>query len=159
MKNKSKSRSVLSILAIFTSVLSACTCVLFLYEDYRTANTNMDTYSRELEGWEACRRTNLDYYKDNEKAVNSCVAGLDEAKDNFWVKLSKPKLASIFVLATLVSASGGYLVTWAVLWFMAFGIFKFIKFLAFYRKLASNKELHKKYNLRSFPAKPQKSHA
>jgi hypothetical protein len=159
MKNKSKSRNVLSILAICASVVSACTCVLLLSGDYHTAQFKMDTYSRELEGWEACRRTNLDYYKANEKAVNSCMASLDEARDDFWVKLSKPKLAGIFVLATLVSASGGYLVTWALLWFISFGIFKFIKFFAFYRKFTSNKELQHKYNPHSFATKPQKSHA
>jgi hypothetical protein len=172
MKNKNKSRSILSILAICASVVSACICVLLLSGDYHTAQFKMDTCTRELEGWEACRRTNLDYYKANEKAVNSCLASLDEAKDNFWVKLSKPKLASIFVLATLVSASGGYLVSWAILWFIGFGVFKFIKSLVLYRNLhfatfsrkgnprktASNKEPQNKYNLHSF-AKPQKSHA
>jgi hypothetical protein len=158
MKKKNRVRSVLSILAICASVVSACVCVLLLSGDYHTAQFKMDTYSRELEGWEACRRTNLDYYKANESAVNSCQASLAEAGDNFWVKMPKPKLVGIFVLATLLSALGGYLVTWTVLWFISFGIFKVIRFFAFYRKFTSSKELQHRYKVHPYP-KPQKSHA
>ena len=150
MKQKNKLRSVTSFLAICTSVVCACVCVLLLSGDYHMAQFKMDTYNRELEGWEACRRTNLDYYKANEKAVNSCLLSVEEAKDNFWVGLSKPKLAGIFILATLLSASAGYLVTWFILWFLGFGIFKFIRFFSFYRKFSSSKELQHKYNTHSF---------
>jgi uncharacterized membrane protein YjdF len=150
MKQKNRLRSVTSFLAICTSVVSACVCVLLLSGDYHMAQFKMDTYNRELEGWEACRRTNLDYYKANEKAVNSCILSVEEAKDNFWVGLSKPKLAGIFILATLLSASVGYLAAWFVLWFLGFGIFKFIRFFSFYRKFNSSKELQHKYNTHSF---------
>ena len=150
MKQKNRLRSVTSFLSICTSVVSACVCVLLLSGDYHMAQFKMDTYNRELEGWEACRRTNLDYYKANEKAVNSCLLSVEEAKDNFWVGLSKPKLAGIFILATLLSASAGYLVTWFILWFLGFGIFKFIRFFSFYRKFSSSKELQHKYNTHSF---------
>jgi uncharacterized membrane protein YjdF len=153
MKQKNKLRSVTSFLAICTSVVCACVCVLLLSGDYHMAQFKMDTYNRELEGWEACRRTNLDYYKANEKAVNSCILSVEEAKDNFWVGLSKPKLAGIFVLGTLLSASVGYLAAWFVLWFLGFGIFKFIRFFAFYRKFCSSKEMQHKYNMHSFATK------
>ena len=153
MKQKNRLRSVTSFLSICTSVVSACVCVLLLSGDYHMAQFKMDTYNRELEGWEACRRTNLDYYKANEKSVNSCILSVEEAKDNFWVGLSKPTLAGIFVLATLLSASAGYLVTWFILWFLGFGIFKFIRFFSFYRKFSSSKELQHKYNAHSFAAR------
>jgi uncharacterized membrane protein YjdF len=153
MKQKKKLHGVTSFLAICASVVSACICVLLLSGDYHMAQFKMDTYNRELEGWEACRRTNLDYYKANEQAVNSCLLSVEEARDNFWVGLSKPKLAGIFVLATLLSASVGYLTTWFVLWFLGFGLFKFIRFFKFYQHFSKNQQLQNKYNLHSFAAK------
>jgi hypothetical protein len=114
----------------------------------------LDTNERELQGWQACRQTNPDYFKANEQAFNSCLASIDLVRDNFWVKLPKTHLIGLFVLAALVSASGGYIITWAVLWFISFGIFKFIRFFVFYRKFSSSKELQNKYNLHSFATKP-----
>jgi hypothetical protein len=154
MKQKNKLHGVTSFLAICASVVSACICVLLLSGDYHMAQFKMNTYNRELEGWEACRRTNLEYYKANEKAVNSCLISVEEARDNFWVGLSKAKLAGIFVLAALLSASAGYLATWIVLWFIGLGMYKFIRFFAFYRKFCTNKESQNRYNMHSFATKP-----
>jgi uncharacterized membrane protein YjdF len=161
-KNKlqgNKLHVITSFLGICASVACACICVLLLSGDYHLAQFKMDTYSRELEGWEACRRTNIDYYKANEQAVNSCLMNLGQARDNFWVKLPKAKLAGIFVIATLMSASVGYLVTWIIVWSVGFSIHKFVRFFVFFLKFDANKPSHNKYNLHSFTAKPQRSHA
>jgi len=142
-KNKPKGNKlhgITSLLGICTSVACACICVLLLSGDYHLAQFKMDTYSRELEGWEACRRTNLDYYKANEQAVNSCLINLEQARNNFWVKLPKAKLAGLFVLATLMSASAGYLVTWTIIWLVGFSIYKFIRFFAFFLKFDKKKQ-------------------
>ena len=154
MNQKNKLHGITLFLAICASVVCACVCVLLLSGDYHLAKFKMDTYSRELEGWEACRRTNLDYYKANEQAVNSCLASLNDARDNFWVKLPKVKLAGLFVLATLTSASVGYLATWIVVWIVGFIIYKFVRFFAFYMRFSKSELLQNKYNLHSFATKP-----
>jgi uncharacterized membrane protein YjdF len=157
MNQKNKLHVITSFLGICASVACACICVLLLSGDYHLAQFKMDTYSRELEGWEACRRTNLDYYKANEQAVNSCLINLEQARDNFWIKLPKAKLAGLFVLAILMSVSVGYLATWIMVWIVGFGIYKFIRFFVLSLKFDKKKKVHKKYNLHSFTVKPQKS--
>jgi uncharacterized membrane protein YjdF len=157
-KNKQPGKKlhvITSFLGICASVACACICVLLISGDYHLAQFKMDTYSRELEGWEACRRTNIDYYKANEQAVNSCLINLEKARDNFWVKLPKAKLAGLFVLATLMSASAGYLVTWTIIWLVGFSIYKLIRFFVFFLKFDKKKQAQNRYNLHSFTVKPQ----
>jgi len=154
MNRKSKLRSVTSFLAICASVVSACICVLLISGEYHSAHFNLDTYDRELQGWQACRQTNPEYFKTNEQAVNSCLTSIDQARDNFWVKLPKAHLIGLFVLADLGSAASGYLVTWAILWLVGISIYKFIRLLAFSLKYSTNKPVQNKYNLHSFATKP-----
>jgi hypothetical protein len=52
---------------------------------------------------------------------------LDEAQGNFWIRLPKTQLAGLFILAFLVSGTGGYLVTWAIFRFGGLGIRRFIR--------------------------------
>lgn len=154
MNHKNKLQGVTSFLAICASVVSACVCILLLSGEYHSAHFKMDTYDRELQGWEACRQTNPAYFKANEQAVNSCLISINEARDNFWVKLPKAQLAGLFILAGLVSASGGYLITWAVVWLVGLSIYKFIRLLTFSLKYSTNRPVHKKYNLHSFATRP-----
>ena len=153
MNHKSKLQSVTSFLAISASVVSACICVLLISGEYHSAHFKMDTYNRELRGWEACRQTNPAYFKANEQAVNSCLTSINEARDNFWVKLPKAQLAGLFILAGLVSASGGYLATWIVVWLVGFVMYKLVRLITFPFKCSTNRQVPKKHNLQSFPAK------
>ena len=131
MNHKNKLQGVTSFLAICASVVSACVCILLLSGDYHSAHYKLDTYERELQGWQACQQTNPDYFKANEQAVNSCLTSIDQARDNYWVKLPKTQLAGLLILAGLVSASVGYLITWAVVWSVGFVIYKLVRLLAF----------------------------
>jgi hypothetical protein len=114
----------------------------------------MDTYDRELRGWEACRQTNPAYFKANEQAVNSCLMSINETRDNFWVKLPKAQWAGILILAGLMSASVGYLSTWIILWLIGFVIYKLVRLLTFSFKCNTNRQVQNKYNLHSFATKP-----
>ncbi|MGB2864843.1 MAG: hypothetical protein WBC05_16065 [Sedimentisphaerales bacterium] len=154
MNHKNKLQSVTSFLAICASVVSACVCILLLSGDYHSAQFKLDTYERELQGWQACRQTNPAYFKANEQAVNSCLTSINEARDNFWVRLPKAQLAGLLILAGLVSASGGYLITWAVVWPVGFVIYKLVRLIAFSLNFNTNRPVHKKYNLHSFATKP-----
>jgi len=154
MNRKNKLHSITSFMAICASVVSACVCVLLISGDYHSAHFNLDTYDRELQGWQACRQTNPEYFKANEQAVNSCLTSIDQARDNFWVKLPKAQLAGLLILAGLVSASGGYLTTWVVLWPVVFGIYKLVRLVVFFLNLNTNRPVHNKYNLHSFATKP-----
>ncbi len=128
MKRKYGLRSITLFMSICVSVFSACFCVLLMASEYYTARNKLDIYNNELQGWEACRQTEPTYFKANVEVVSSCLNNLEEAKDNFWVKLSKSKTIVLFVIAGLVSATGGYLVVWFV-WFSGLGIHKFIRWI------------------------------
>ena len=144
MKRKCGLRNVTLFLAICASVFSACFCILLMADDYFWARYKLDTHSKEFQGWEACRQTKPTYYEANAEAVNACLESLEEAKDNFWVKLPKAQFAGLLILAGLVSASGGYLVTWAVVWPIGFGIYKFTGLFAFFLNFNTKKQAHNK---------------
>ena len=155
MKQKSKLKRITSFLAICASVVSACVCVLFISGDYHSAHFKMDTYNRELQGWEACRQTNPAYYRANEQAVNSCLASINEAQKNFWVKIPKTQWTGILILAGLASASLGYFTTWLIIWLVGFIIYKLARLLMFPFKLKhnTNRKAPKKHNLQPYAAK------
>ena len=154
MKNKNKSKKIISFLAICTSVVCACICVLLISGEYHMAQFKLDTHNRELEGWQACRQTNPEYFKANEQAVNSCLTSIDQAQDNFWVQLPKEKLIGLYILAALVSAIGGYLVTWIFIGLIGISTFKFIRWLIIYHRYNANNKVHNNYDLHPFPTKP-----
>ena len=154
MNRKRKLQHVTSFLAICASVASACICVLLISGEYHSAHFNLDTYDRELQGWQACRQTNPEYFKANEQAVNSCLASIDHARDNYWVKLPKAHLIGLFVLAGLGSAASGYLATWVIVWLVGVSIYKVISLISFSLKYETNKPAQKKYNIHSFATKP-----
>lgn len=143
MYKKSKLRTVTSFLAICASVVSACICVLLISGYYHSAHFKKDTYDRELRGWEACRQTNPAYYKANEQAVNTCLANLNEARSNFWVKIPKTQWVGILVLAGLASACAGYFVTWLVICLLGFVIYKSVRLLTFPFKRKTKKQHQK----------------
>jgi len=131
MNRKCGLRNVTLFLAICASVLSACFCVLLMADDYFSARYKLDTLSKEFQGWEAFRQTKPAYYEANAEAVNTCLESLEDAKDNFWVKLPKTQSIGLLVLAGLGSATCGFLATWAIVWFVGLGIYRFIRLLAF----------------------------
>ncbi len=138
MKRKHRLRGIIFFLAISASVFSACFCVVLMAGEYHSARYKLDTHKQELQGWEACRQTEPDYFKTNAETVSGCLKSLEKAQDNFWVKLPKTKLVGLFVLAGLGSAIGGYLTTWLVTWCCCLGIQRFIKLLSHcYRNIRS----------------------
>ena len=128
MKRKYGLRSITLFLSICVSVFSACFCVLLMAGEYYTARHKLDIYSKEFQGWEACRQTEPTYFKSNAEAVSSCLNNLEEAKDNFWVQLPETEIIGLFVLAGLGSAISGYLAVWSV-WFGGTGICRFIRWV------------------------------
>lgn len=125
MKRKYGLRKITLFLSISVSVFSACICVLLMANEYYTARHKLEIYSKESQGWEACRQTEPTYFKSNAEAVSSCLNNLEEAKSNFWVTLPKNQVIILFVLAGLFSAVGGYLAVWFV-WFGGTGVYRFI---------------------------------
>jgi hypothetical protein len=123
-------RGVTLVLAISTSVVSACVCVLLMAGEYHSARFKRDAHVREYQGWLAFRQINPAYYADNKEAVSSCLKSLDEARDNFWLQRSTVELGGLFIIAGLGSAAGGYLVTWGLLWSIGMGIERFMRWLS-----------------------------
>lgn len=159
MKRKCGLLSIALFLAICASILSTCFCVLLMADDYFSARYKLDTHSQEFQGWEACRQTKPAYYEANAEAVNTCRKSLEEAKDNFWVKLPKAQLMGLFVLAGLGSATGGFLATWAIVWFVGLGICRFIRLLAFcFRGKLFRSGLHNKAEATFGEAKELEQH-
>jgi len=129
MSENTNLKSITSLLAICASLVSACTCVLLISGYYHSAHYTLDTYEKELQGWEACRQTSPDYFESNKKAVDSCMANIDEAKANFWVKTPKAQWTGILIFSGLASASVGYLVTWIVVWLVGYVIYKIVRLI------------------------------
>ena len=128
MKRKYGLRKITLFLSICVSVFSACFCVLLMAGEYYTARHKLDIYSKESQGWEACRQTEPTYFKSNADAVSSCLNNLEEAKSNFWVTHPKNQIIMLFVLAGLGSAISGYLFVWSV-WFVGTGFYGFIRWV------------------------------
>jgi len=142
MKLNGKLHGITFFLAICTSGILACFCILLMAGEYQSARYRLKIHSREFQGWEACKQTKPAYFKDNVEEVTSCIEALNEARDNFWVKLPKAQLAGLFVLAALSSAAGGYLITWLVVWFGGLGIYRFLKWLGLcFRRHSEHKKL------------------
>ncbi len=134
MKRNSMRRIIL-FLSICVSVFAACFCVLQIADKYYTARNKLNMYNNEYQGWEAFRQTESAYFEVNEEAINSCRKNLEEAKDNFWVKLPRRGVIGWFVLSGLGSAISGYLVVWAI-WFVCLGIYKFVQTIKhFFQKI------------------------
>lgn len=125
MNPKSKWQEITLFLAIAAGIFCACYCVLAMANNYYVARYNLDIYTQDLQGWDACRQTEPGYYKANAEVVSSCLKNLDSARENFWLNLSTGQLAGLFVLAGSGGAVGGYLSTWAVVWFGSSVIGKF----------------------------------
>ncbi|MDT8301063.1 MAG: hypothetical protein RQ760_06220 [Sedimentisphaerales bacterium] len=125
MNRKYGLRQITLFLSVCVSVFSACICVLLMANEYYTARNKLDMYSKESQGWEACRQTEPTYFEANAEAVSNCLKNLEEAKNNFWATLPKNQVITLFVLAGLGSAIGGYLAVWSV-WFCGTGVYRFI---------------------------------
>jgi hypothetical protein len=128
MKRKYGLRKITLFLSISVSVFSACFCVLLMASEYYTARHKLDIYSKESQGWEACRQTEPTYFEANAEAVNSCLKNLAEAKSNFWATLPKNQVITLFVLVGLGSSIGGYLAVWSI-WYCGTGIYGFIRWV------------------------------
>ena len=130
MKTKSGLRGLRFFLATCASVACACVCVLLIAGQYHTARFQLDTYEREYQGWEAFQKTNPAYFEANGEAVQSCQRSLQDARNNFWVKLTKTNVVGLFVVAGLGSAAVGYLVVWVALWLPGVAVSRFVRWLA-----------------------------
>ncbi|MCJ7673619.1 MAG: hypothetical protein MUO33_00530 [Sedimentisphaerales bacterium] len=127
MNVKSRWREITLFLAIAAGIFCACYCVLSMANNYYVARYNLDIYTQDLQGWDACRQTEPGYYRANAEVVNSCLKNLGAARENFWVNLPTGQLVGLFVLAGLGGAAGGYLSTWAAAWFGGSVIGKLIR--------------------------------
>jgi hypothetical protein len=130
MKEKSGLRGLRFFLATCASVACACVCVLLIAGEYHSARFKLDTYEREYQGWEAFGKTNTAYFEANQEAVSSCRKNLNEARDNFWVKLPRTHVVGLFAAAGLGSAAGAYVATWVVVWLGGTGVCRFTRWLA-----------------------------
>ncbi len=129
MKLQGKLRGVTFFLAICASGILASFCILLMAGECQSARYRLEIHNREFQGWEACKQTKPAYFEDNAEAVTSCIKALNEARENFWVKIPKMQLAGVFLLAGVGSAISGYLITWLVVWFGGSGIYRFIRWL------------------------------
>ena len=127
MTRKSGFRNTTSSVPKCAGVVCAVVCILLIANKHDSARSKLDTYNLEVQGWEACRRTNPNYFAACKEAVSLSQKNLDEAQGNFWINLPKAQLAGLLVLVASGSGTGGYFVTWAVLWFGGLGVFQFIR--------------------------------
>jgi len=109
------------------AVICAVVCVLLIAKKHSSARSKIDAYQLEVQGWEACRRTNPSYFATCKDSASLSQKNLDEAQSSFWINLPKAQLAGFLVLAALSSGTGGYFITRAVFWLGSLGVCRVIK--------------------------------
>ncbi len=124
-QKKSSFHKVTTFLATCAGITAACICVLLIAGEYHSARSKLEIHSREVQGWEACRQANPDYYEASKESVSSSQQALAEAKKNFWVGIPKTQLVGFLALGGLASAVTGYLLIWCVVLLLRLGLHKF----------------------------------
>lgn len=114
MNQKKSSHKIVSFLATCAGITAACICVLLIAGEYHSARSKFEVHNREVQGWEACRQANPDYYAASKTTVSSSRQNLAEAKSNFWIRIPKVQLAGFLVLGAVASAAGGYIAVWSI---------------------------------------------
>jgi hypothetical protein len=127
MNIKCKFHKITLFLAIIAGVSCACYGVLLVADEYYRAQNKLNMCTESVQGWEACRKMNPEFYEANTEAVSTSMKNLDEAQKNFWVTLPKSRLSGLYVLAGLAGAIGGSLVSWIVLWFSGMAIYESLR--------------------------------
>ena len=89
MNQNNSFRRITSFLATCAGITSACICVLLIAGEYHSARSKVNLHNSEVQGWEACRQANPDYYRASEQSVSSSKKNLAEARGNFWVRIPK----------------------------------------------------------------------
>ncbi len=130
MKQQSRLRGIAFFLSLCASVISACICVLLMAGEYNSARFQLDAYNHEIQGWEACRQTQPTYYEANSENVGLCARNLEQARDNFWVKIPRTQLIGLFAVGGLGSAIAVYLVTYGIVWCVGTASVRFTKAMA-----------------------------
>ncbi len=92
MKRKYGLRKITLFLSISVSVFSACICVLLMASEYYSARHKLDIYSKESQGWEACRQTEPTYFEANAEAEHENGSNSDDSDEVGKVKKAKGTL-------------------------------------------------------------------
>lgn len=140
MNKKEKLRRAVFSLAICVGIFCAWCCVLLMAGEYNSASHKLDVHKQEVQGWEACRLTKPSYFRSNAEVVSSCLKNFNQAKNNFWLGLSKGQLVGLFALAALGSAVAGGLATWIVVWLGGLTIYKTIRLLVLCFRFRSSRQ-------------------
>jgi hypothetical protein len=130
MSTKSKLYRITLFLAIIVGVSCACYGVLSVADQYYRAQNKLNVCIESAQGWEACRKIKPEFYEANTDTVSTSMKNLDEAQNNFWVKLPKSRLVGLYVLVGLTGAVGGCLISWIVFWFSGMAIYESLRWLA-----------------------------
>ena len=130
MNPRRRLRDITLWVAVTAGIICACFCILTVADKYYSAHQKLDMYRQSLHGWEACRKTSPAFYRANTDAVNYCLKNLSEAQGDFWANLPIGQLAGMYVLAGIGGAAGGYLATWAAVWFGVLAVCKLIRQIA-----------------------------
>lgn len=131
MNAKRRFRRVALFLAAVVGVSCAYYSVMLVAGEYSWAQSKLNMYQEGVQGWEACRKMKPEFYQANSEAVSYCLAGLNQAQDDFWVNLPRSQLVGLYVLAGSVGAVAGFLATFAVFWFGGLSAYEFVKRLVF----------------------------
>lgn len=112
MDIKVKIRKLILVLAVIAGVICASFCVMSIADKYSGAHRKLDVCEEAAEGWEACRLMKPEFYKANSEAVRLSLENVHQAKQNFWIQISKTQLIGLYLIAGSLGASGGFIVAW-----------------------------------------------
>ncbi len=131
MDIKVKIRKFTLVLAVVAGVICASFCVMWIADKYFWAHRKLDVCKEAAEGWEACRLMKPEFYKANSEAVRLSLENVNQAKQNFWVRLSGGQLIGLYLIAGSLGATGGFLIAWIFLLYCGMALHELCRWLSF----------------------------
>ena len=108
MKPNRKCYNLTFILAICAGVFCASYCVLSVANERGTALYRVNMHKNDVQGWEACRKTQPALFRENQEAVTHSLKSLEEAQASFWAGIPTRELIGLYIAGAVAGTFAGF---------------------------------------------------
>jgi hypothetical protein len=123
MNLKTKIRKLILVLAIIASFVCSSFCIMWINDRYSEARHKLNVSIEAAEGWEACRLMKPEFYQANTETASLSLKNVNQAKKDFWVRLSKTQLIGVYLAAGSLGAITGFLTVWIILLYSSMAVY------------------------------------